>query len=219
MRAFRLSARSVLVRSLGDWDPAALAEAVHRAAWPELEEAVAAYESVALYFRTAAPGPAEVLARLAGLEAGPARIGRVWEVPVCYQLGPDLGEAAARLGLSAEDVVRLHAGREYRCHAVGFSPGFPYLGYLPEELCGLPRLASPRPRVPAGSVGITGRQTCVYPSDTPGGWWLIGRTPLTVASLREGRFPIRPGDRVQFRPIGQGDFDRMLGRPLWDEST
>jgi inhibitor of KinA len=219
VRVFRLGDRSVLVRGLGDWDPAALAEAVAETGWPDLDEAVAAYESVALYFRTSGPDLGEVLERLAGLEPRAAVPGRLWEIPVCYQLGPDLEEVAARLGLPSGEVVRLHSDREYRCHAVGFSPGFPYLGYLPEQLSGLPRLGSPRPRVPAGSVGITGRQTCVYPSETPGGWWLIGRTPLTVASLSQERFPIRAGDRVRFRAIGPEEYDRMVGSPLWEEST
>ncbi|MEJ5171135.1 MAG: allophanate hydrolase subunit 1 [Fimbriimonadales bacterium] len=219
MRLFRLSERAVLVRGLADRVPAALAEEIQRQGWEELEEAVAAYESVALYFRSAMSDLESLRRRLDRVEATQASIGRVWRIPVCYELGPDLEAAAARLGLSVADVAAMHAGTEYRCFAVGFSAGFPYLGYLPDELCGLPRLESPRPRVPAGSVGVTGRQTCIYPSETPGGWWLIGRTPLQVASLQLERFPIRPGDRVRFVPIQLEQFDAMLGRPLWEQST
>jgi inhibitor of KinA len=80
-------------------------------------------------------------------------------------------------------------------------PGFPYMGYLPKELCGVPRLESPRVRVDPGSVGMTGRQTAIYPQASPGGWNLIGRTPLVIVDVASGFFPLRVGDRVRFTPI------------------
>jgi KipI family sensor histidine kinase inhibitor len=124
-------------------------------------------------------------------------------VPVRYggPDGPDLAEVAARTGHSEADVVRLHAAVEYRVFCVGFVPGFPYLGLVPEELA-LPRRATPRLRVPAGSVAIAGRQTGIYPADTPGGWHLIGRTDLPVWD--PGREPpalLQPGARVRFVPV------------------
>lgn len=114
--------------------------------------------------------------------------------------GPDLAEVARRTGRSEEEVVALHAGREYRVFLVGFVPGFPYLGILPDELV-LPRRATPRVHVPAGSVAIAGRQTGIYPFATPGGWHLIGRTD--AAMWDAGRVPptlLAPGARVRFVP-------------------
>jgi KipI family sensor histidine kinase inhibitor len=112
--------------------------------------------------------------------------------------GPDLADVAARTGLSERDVVRLHAGVLYRVLVLGFVPGFPYLGILPEAL-DLPRRETPRLRVAAGSVAIAGRQTGIYPFATPGGWHLIGRTEAAIWDPR--RDPpalLAPGDRVRF---------------------
>ena len=124
-------------------------------------------------------------------------------VPVRYggPDGPDLTEVAARTGRSEADVVRLHAAVEYRVFCMGFVPGFPYLGLVPEELA-LPRRPTPRLRVPAGSVAIAGRQTGIYPADTPGGWHLIGRTDLPAWDpRREPPALLEPGARVRFVPV------------------
>lgn len=128
---------------------------------------------------------------------------RVISVPVRYggPDGPDLAEAAARTGRTEADVMRLHAAVEYRVFCVGFVPGFPYLGLVPEELA-LPRRPTPRLHVPAGSVAIAGRQTGIYPADTPGGWHLIGRTDLPVWDpRREPPALLEPGARVRFVPV------------------
>ena len=98
--------------------------------------------------------------------------------------------------------------------AVGFLPGFPYAGYLPDELRGLARRQEPRLAVPPGSVAIVGRQTGVYPIASPGGWRLIGRTPLRIADPEAGRFPIRAGDRIRFRPIERDEFEARADEPL-----
>ncbi len=128
--------------------------------------------------------------------------GPLFEIPVRYGGldGPDLAEVAERTGRSEAEVVALHAGPEYRVYLVGFVPGFPYLGVLPDELA-LPRRATPRVQVPAGSVAIAGRQTGIYPSPTPGGWHLIGRTDAPIWDAR--RDPpalLAPGARVLFVP-------------------
>jgi KipI family sensor histidine kinase inhibitor len=128
---------------------------------------------------------------------------RVISVPVRYggPDGPDLAEVAARTGRTEADVMRLHAAVEYRVFCVGFVPGFPYLGLVPEELA-LPRRPTPRLHVPAGSVAIAGRQTGIYPADTPGGWHLIGRTDLPVWDpRREPPALLEPGARVRFVPV------------------
>jgi inhibitor of KinA len=134
-------------------------------------------------------------------------------IPVCYggEYGPDLAEVAAHAGLDERATVALHSGARYRVHAVGFAPGFPYLAGLPEKLHA-PRRATPRTRVPAGSVGIGGAQTGVYPVATPGGWQLIGRTPLSLFLPENEREPawLQPGDRVRFQPISPEEFAALF---------
>jgi inhibitor of KinA len=141
-------------------------------------------------------------------QAYPIGAPRVVEIPVCYggEFGPDLGVVAAHAGLTPEEVIQLHSGAEYRVHAIGFSPGFPYLGGLPPRL-NTPRRATPRPAVPAGSVGIGSAQTGVYPVASPGGWNLIGRTPRALFRLQKSPPALLlSGDRVKFRPITPGEF-------------
>lgn len=135
-------------------------------------------------------------------------------IPVCYELGEDFHAAAQNLKIEPDEFALLHSGTEYRCYAVGFTPGFAYLGHLDERITGLPRLPRPRVRVKPGSVGITGRQTAVYPSESPGGWWLIGLTPLKMIDLSTKHFPIQSGDLVQFIPITRTEFDERQGEVL-----
>jgi len=159
-----------------------------------------AYDSVCRFVESCASRAAP-----AGPEPAPATV----EIPVCYggELGPDLGYVAEHCGRSAAEVSALHAGADYLVHAIGFVPGFPYLGGLPDALR-TPRLDSPRTRVPAGSVGIGGAQTGVYPIEAPGGWRIIGRTPFAL--FRPDRAPaalLRAGDRVRFRAISAREFE------------
>src|SRR5262249_6395078 len=125
-----------------------------------------------------------------------------------------LERVARQTKLSAEEVIRLHTSTEYTIYAIGFCPGFPYLGYLPAALCGVPRLESPRLRVEPGSVGLTGRQTGIYTEERPGGWNLIGRTPLQLVDVAGGYFPLRTGDRVRFEAIDVVAFRELEGRRL-----
>jgi KipI family sensor histidine kinase inhibitor len=134
-------------------------------------------------------------------------------VPVRYD-GEDLVEVAGRLGLHPDVVVDQHSSAVYTVQAMGFLPGFPYAAPLPEGLAGLERRASPRVRVPRGSVAIVGGQTGIYPQESPGGWHLLGRTPLRIADVPSGAFPIRVGDRIRFRPIDQREFDSQFGALL-----
>ena len=131
-------------------------------------------------------------------------------------MAPDLGDVAAHNGLSVEEVIRIHARSEYLVYFLGFSPGFPYLGDLPTELA-TPRLKTPRLRVPAGSVAIGGSQTGIYPVDSPGGWRLIGRTPLPLFSPeKDPPTLLQMGDRVHFVPITMKEFNtlRSTGDPM-----
>jgi inhibitor of KinA len=139
--------------------------------------------------------------------------GRLRSIPTVYggEYGPDLDEVARRLGLTSEGVVKHHSTAELTVYMLGFAPGFPYLGDLPEALA-LPRRKTPRERVPVGSVAIAGRQTGVYTRETPGGWHVIGRTPLAL--FDEERNPpsyLVPGDRVRFVPIAVEDWQRCMG--------
>jgi inhibitor of KinA len=134
--------------------------------------------------------------------------GRLIEVPICYgdEFGPDIEEVAKHTGLSTTAVASLHVSGKYRVQAVGFSPGFPYLGGLDEKLY-TPRRPTPRTAVAAGSVGIGWRQTGIYPITTPGGWQIIGRTPLVIFDLAvEPPARFRVGDRVKFKPITAKEF-------------
>jgi KipI family sensor histidine kinase inhibitor len=136
---------------------------------------------------------------------------RVVEVPVCYggEFGPDLADVAALRGMTAAQVIEVHSSTEYLVYFLGFVPGFAYLGELPKELV-TPRLASPRRRVAAGSVGIAGNQTGVYPFATPGGWRLLGRTPMKIFRAdRKELSLLTIGDRVRFTPIDAERFTAL----------
>lgn len=132
------------------------------------------------------------------------------EIPVCYdsEFAFDLDDVAQRAGLHRNEVVELHSGSEYRVHCVGFIGGFPFLGGLPSKLA-TPRRETPRKEIPAGSVGIGGEQTGIYPIKSPGGWNIIGRTPLNLFNpQRNPPGLLRAGDRVRFRPISREEFER-----------
>ncbi len=144
-----------------------------------------------------------------GLALVPA--GRTVEIPVCYEEenGPDLADVARGAGLTTEEAAALHAGASYRVAFLGFSPGFAYLLGLPPRLA-TPRLPAPRLRVPAGSVGIAGGQTGLYPRATPGGWRLVGRTPVSLFDPgRESPSLLLPGDAVRFVPVSRRNFDLL----------
>jgi len=148
------------------------------------------------------------LARLEDVRLPEARL---VEIPVCYggAFGPDLAAVCALRGLTEARAIELHASVEYLVYFLGFVPGFAYLGELPEELV-TPRLASPRRTMPAGSVGIAGNQTGVYPFATPGGWQLLGRSPVKMFQAdRDGLSLLSIGDRVRFTPISAEQFSAL----------
>lgn len=135
------------------------------------------------------------------------------QLPVFYdpQVGPDLQRVASACQLSMYEVIQLHCSQDYEVCALGFAPGFAYLSLTPPALC-MPRLSQPRSVVPAGSVALADRQTAVYPQDTPGGWNLLGRTPVKLFDrLRDSPSLLQPGQRVQFVPIDQAEFLRLGG--------
>jgi KipI family sensor histidine kinase inhibitor len=151
---------------------------------------------------------------LGRLDREPLPATREVEIPVCYggEFGPDLKDVAEMHGMTAAQVIELHSSTSYVVYFLGFAPGFAYLGGLPAALAS-PRLETPRAKVPQGSVGIGGKQTGVYPLSTPGGWRLIGRTP--VAMFRRDANPmslLQIGDHVRFRAISEKEFTDLAGR-------
>ena len=139
----------------------------------------------------------------------PAPDGRLWILPVCYEddFAQDLGAVAESAGISTTEVIALHTASTYLVYMLGFLPGFPYMGDLVPQLQ-MPRLAEPRIRVPAGSVAITGKQTAIYPFESPGGWRLLGRCPVGLFDHRRtDPALLRQGDQVRFRAISRHEFD------------
>jgi inhibitor of KinA len=138
--------------------------------------------------------------------------GALWRLPVCYggEFGPDLEDVAERTGLTPERVVELHAGATFTVYMLGFMPGLAYMGGLPKELH-LPRRSNPRTRLPAGSVAIATELSIVYPWESPGGWHLLGRTPVRMFDPRHEERPVllAPGDRVRFVPQTREEFEEM----------
>lgn len=212
-----LGDQGVLARFATEAEALAFAAAVRAAGLPEIVEVVAAYLAVAVFHDPEQTGYAELVQRLGRIEASPmpsAEPPRRRVIPCCYELGLDLPRIAEYCQLSPAEIIRLHAESEYTVYAIGFCPGFPYLGYLPDPLRVVPRLPSPRLRVEPGSVGLTGRQTGIYPLERPGGWNLLGRTPLELVNVADGYFPLRTGDRVKFEPIDRTEFEKLRGKRL-----
>jgi inhibitor of KinA len=174
-----------------------------------------AYTSLMVTFDACLTTHSEVEAVLKNLESraekAPRPKRRLIEIPVCYggEFGPDLQTVADTHKLKPSEVVAFHTSQAYYSYFLGFAPGFAYLGDLPEAIV-TPRLESPRKSVPAGSVGIAGRQTAVYPFATPGGWRLIGRTPLTMfRGTQNALSRISIGDQVKFRRITHEEFHKL----------
>ncbi len=138
----------------------------------------------------------------------------VMEIPVVYggEYGPDLETVAAHNGMSPEDVIRIHSGAEYLIYMLGFTPGFSYMGGMDESIA-TPRLKTPRVLIPAGSVGIAGKQTGIYPIDSPGGWQLIGRTPVRLYDAhRDTPILLDAGVHVKFVPVDEAEYKRIETR-------
>jgi len=198
---------------------------LRQAELPGVTELAPAYTTVALFYdptRAVAAGadPNGVFEWMASrvqtaIANGTVRLkrspGSVVEIPICYheKFGLDLDEVTSHVGLPVEEVIELHSSARYRVNCLGFTPGFPYLSGLPPKLA-KPRRQVPRKRVPAGSVGIGGNQTGIYPTTSPGGWNIIGRTPIRL--FTPGKNPpalLCPGDHVRFRRITLEEFEDL----------
>ena len=178
-------------------------------------ETVPAFSSLLVYYNPLITDYEQVSKYLLALqeveEKEETDSGKLIEIPVCYGgiYGPDLSFVSEHTGLREDEVVHIHSGRDYRIYMLGFLPGFPYLGGMDPRI-NAPRLSVPRTVIPAGSVGIGGEQTGIYPMDSPGGWQLIGRTPLRLFELqmREEKL-YKAGDSIRFVPIDQKEFDEI----------
>ncbi|WP_271399036.1 5-oxoprolinase subunit PxpB [Salinicoccus roseus] len=179
-----------------------------------INEIVLSYTSLIIYFDIFRTAAGTLEAMMEGIDEAALLDEeieyRVIEIPVCYggEYGPDIGNFEEN-GLSEQEVIDMHADKEYLVYMLGFMPGFPYLGGLDEKLH-KPRLETPRVRIPAGSVGIGGRQTGMYPFESPGGWNLLGRTPVPLFDPgRVETILYAAGDRIIYRPIDEDEYERI----------
>lgn len=193
----------------------ALKNALAKSGLKGIVELVPTYRSLAVYYDPCLLGRESLKGRIESLcenlgEAG-SEVGRVVTIPVCYggDYGPDLENVCTHTGLPKEEVIARHTGRDTYCFMLGFTPGFAYLGGMDESLA-TPRLENPRTVIPAGSVGIAGKQTGIYPIDSPGGWQLIGRTPLAVFDpLRNPPTLVEAGDWVRFEAVSEAEYEKI----------
>lgn len=189
--------------------------ALEAAAIPGVTELVPTYRSMMIHYDPEVIGYEALKARLTAVLGGLDQVAlppsQVLEIPVLYggEAGPDLAFVAEHAGLTPEEVIARHTRPEYLIYMLGFTPGFTYLGGLNEKIH-TPRLTQPRVKIPGGSVGIAGSQTGVYPIDSPGGWQLIGRTPVKLYDPNRAE-PILPraGQYIKFRAVDQAEFDEI----------
>lgn len=191
-----------------------LSTLVHEANLPGIVETLPTFRSLMVHYDPLVTDSANVTAALERLlerSSGGQACSRLWRIPACYAAShaPDLMEVAQRTGLGADEVIRLHSTTRFYVYMIGFSPGFPYMGDLPEQLV-LPRRVDPRVRVPAGSIAIATGMTSIYPVESPGGWHLIGATPVRMFDLRWPQPALlSPGDWVSFEPVDAREFDAI----------
>ena len=179
-----------------------------------IDAVVPTYRSLMIYFNPLQISRGEIKKRVTAIhegmfaEAAEEKQSRVVYIPTCYggELGPDLPFVASHTGLDAAEVIRIHTSTAYKLYMIGFTPGFPYLGGMSEKIAA-PRLEKPRTCIPAGSVGIAGTQTGLYPMESPGGWQLIGRTPLKVFNpAADNPFLYAAGDYLKFEAVSPEEY-------------
>lgn len=192
----------------------ALDAALARAQVAGVVEAVPTFRSLLVHFDPLVVTPKALTERIKKLlksAAGERPAQRRWHVPACYEreYAPDLDDVAERTGLSSAEVIELHSATEFHVYMIGFLPGFPYMGDLPQPLR-LSRREEPRTRLPAGSIAIATAMTAIYPVESPGGWHLIGRSPVKLFDLSwDQPALLAPGDKVRFVPLPASQYDEV----------
>ena len=191
-----------------------LSALVREAKLPGVTETVPTFRSLLVHYNPAATAGSRLIGALETLldnsQSEPKAV-TLWRIPACYAAShaPDLEDVAQRTGLSAADVVDLHSSTRFHIYMIGFVQGYPYMGDLPAPLV-LPRRADPRIRVPAGSIAIATHMTAIYPLESPGGWHLIGSTPIRLFDVRWPRPALlSPGDAVRFEPVTVSEFEAI----------
>jgi inhibitor of KinA len=200
----------VLFRAVSSWKTL-----LEQQLGPFIEEAVPAYSSIAVYLKPSARmedfiSLVDSVSNYTSQEVS----GRHIRLPVCYgpPYGEDIEQVAQRLGTGVSEIIEKHSKPEYLVHFIGFLPGFPYLGGLSPDLY-LPRRANPRRLVASGSVAIGGRQTGIYTTHSPGGWHILGRTPVRLFDPSQERPSLlRPGDRIKFYPVSESRYKQIVGQ-------
>ena len=198
----------------------ALSKVVEEARIHGAEECVPTYASLLVYYNPLKTTYERMVSTLKDLETKLDEYSanmktRAIIVPTVYggSFGPDLADVAGYHKLTEAEAIRLHSETEYVVYMIGFIAGFPYMGKVSEAIA-TPRLENPRLKIPAGSVGIAGNQTGIYPCESPGGWRIIGRTPLTLFNPLEPQPALfQPGDRVRFKPISEKEYQALGGKP------
>lgn len=219
---FRPAGDTGLLAEFGDRiDPAvnsrvrAVADQAANALLPGVIEVVPSYCTLLFVYDPLETEPAALITAVEEIHAGitpqTQKEGRLVQIPVCYggEYGPDIDKVAESAALNRDQVIQLHSQTMYRIYMVGFTPGFPFLGGLDKKLH-TPRKKTPRKEVPEGSVGIANDQTGIYPVSTPGGWQIIGQTPVKLfAPERAHPFLYEPGDTIQFVSISSREYERI----------
>lgn len=205
-----LSESSYIVSEV-DCDPHVFANSIEIAGIPGVREVVTSIETIGLFVDPDQFDPESIHS----VKIFDALRGSNWRIPILFD-GSDLKEICGALELDEQSVARLFCDSEFTVSSIGFLPGFPYLKGLAPRFSGLSRRKTPRIHVPKGSVGIAAGQAGIYPAESPGGWNLIGTTPLRVADLNLRFFPLNPGDTIQFYEIDEDEFKKMKNLRLGD---
>lgn len=189
--------------------------AIQRNQMPGIYEMIPTYRSLLIQYNPMVIEINRLISELTEIEEALDSIElpkpRIVEIPTIYggEFGEDLGFVAEHNGMSEEEVIKVHSSVDYRIYMLGFSPGFPYLGGMSEKL-ETPRLKTPRTKIPAGSVGIAGKQTGIYPMESPGGWQLIGRTPVKLYDPgSQTPIILQAGDYIRFVPVKKDEYDNI----------
>lgn len=194
--------------------------AMEKSSLAGVEEVIPTYRSLLIHYNPFKITGNELIKDLQAIEARLQEIElprpKVIEIPTLYggEFGPDLEFVTEYNGLSKDEVIKIHSGEKYLIYMLGFTPGFPYLGGMSDKIA-TPRLENPRVRIPAGSVGIAGSQTGIYPIESPGGWRLIGQTPLKLFNPeRPPHFLLQSGDYLRFTRVTEDEYTRIKNQVL-----